>query len=61
MKIAYQGIAWSYSESCAKKKYPNSEKFASKCLSLPIDPYLNKKSSFRSKNTSKYRNYTSWK
>ena len=27
----------------AKKKYPNSEKFASKCLSLPIDPYLNKK------------------
>ena len=26
-----------------KKKYPNSEAFASKCLSLPIDPYLNKK------------------
>ena len=25
-----------------KKKYPNSEKFASKCLSLPIDPNLNK-------------------
>ena len=23
------------------KKYPNAEKFASKCLSLPIDPYLN--------------------
>jgi len=25
MKIAYQGIAGSYSESCAKKKYPNCE------------------------------------
>jgi len=25
MKIAYQGIAGSYSESCAKEKYPNSE------------------------------------
>ena len=23
MKIAYQGIAGSYSESCAKKKYPD--------------------------------------
>ena len=23
MKIAYQGIAGSYSESCAKEKYPN--------------------------------------
>ena len=27
----------------SKKNYPNSEKFASQCLSLPIDPYLNKK------------------
>ena len=25
MKIAYQGIAGSYSESCAKEKYPNCE------------------------------------
>ena len=25
MKIAYQGIAGSYSESCAKKNYPNAE------------------------------------
>ena len=25
MKIAYQGIAGSYSESCAKKKYPNCD------------------------------------
>ena len=25
MKIAYQGIAGSYSESCAKEKYPNTE------------------------------------
>ena len=25
MKIAYQGIAGSYSESCAKKNYPNTE------------------------------------
>ena len=25
MKIAYQGIAGSYSESCAKKKYPNCQ------------------------------------
>ena len=25
MKIAYQGVAGSYSESCAKEKYPDSE------------------------------------
>ena len=25
MKIAYQGVAGSYSESCAKEKYPNCE------------------------------------
>ena len=25
MKIAYQGIAGSYSESCAKEKYPGCE------------------------------------
>ena len=25
MKIAYQGIAGSYSESCAKEKYPNCD------------------------------------
>ena len=25
MKIAYQGVAGSYSESCAKKMYPESE------------------------------------
>ena len=25
MKIAYQGIAGSYSESCAKEMYPNCE------------------------------------
>jgi Prephenate dehydratase len=25
MKIAYQGIAGSYSESCAKKNYPSAE------------------------------------
>ena len=25
MKIAYQGIAGSYSESCAKENYPNCE------------------------------------
>ena len=25
MKIAYQGVAGSYSESCAKKMYPKSE------------------------------------
>ena len=25
MKIAYQGIAGSYSESCAKEKYPDCE------------------------------------
>ena len=25
MKIAYQGIAGSYSESCAKKNYPKAE------------------------------------
>ena len=30
MKIAYQGIAGSYSESCAKKMYPNSETISCK-------------------------------
>ena len=30
MKIAYQGIAGSYSESCAKEKYPNCETIACK-------------------------------
>ena len=30
MKIAYQGIAGSYSESCAKKKYPNCETISCK-------------------------------
>ena len=30
MKIAYQGIAGSYSESCAKEKYPNCETISCK-------------------------------
>ena len=30
MKIAYQGVAGSYSESCAKKNYPDSETIACK-------------------------------
>jgi len=30
MKIAYQGIAGSYSESCAKQKYPNCETISCK-------------------------------
>ena len=30
MKIAYQGVAGSYSESCAKKMYPNSETISCK-------------------------------
>ena len=30
MKIAYQGIAGSYSESCAKNNYPDSETIACK-------------------------------
>ena len=30
MKIAYQGVAGSYSESCAKENYPNSETIACK-------------------------------
>ena len=30
MKIAYQGIEGSYSESCAKKMYPNYETIACK-------------------------------
>ena len=30
MKIAYQGIPGSYSESCAKKMYPDSETISCK-------------------------------
>ena len=30
MKIAYQGIAGSYSESCAKEMYPNCETISCK-------------------------------
>ena len=30
MKIAYQGIPGSYSESCAKKMYPNCETISCK-------------------------------
>ena len=30
MKIVYQGIPGSYSESCAKKNYPNSETISCK-------------------------------
>ena len=30
MKIAYQGIEGSYSESCAKKMYPNCETISCK-------------------------------
>ena len=32
MKIAYQGIAGSYSESCAKEKYPDCETIPCKTL-----------------------------
>ena len=32
MKIAYQGIAGSYSESCAKEKYPN-------CITIPCKTF----------------------
>ena len=32
MKIAYQGVAGSYSESCAKEKYPDCEIIPCKTL-----------------------------
>ena len=32
MKIAYQGIEGSYSESCAKEKYPDCETISCKTL-----------------------------
>ena len=37
MKIAYQGIAGSYSESCAKEKYPNCETISCKTFDECFD------------------------
>ena len=44
MKIAYQGIAGSYSESCAKEKYPNCETIPCKTFDECFEKANNDKS-----------------